>query len=247
MSSEEGGGRDVWAGLHLAWARWGDVPTGEDWLSPREREVLGGLKLPKRRGDWLLGRWAAKCAVSSLLGRSAEPGPASSLEILADPDGRPRPFTEAPGGGNSTAPGPRESAIHLSISHAGGVGFAVAGRGGSAVGCDVEVVESRSDAFVSDYFTDSERALVRRATAENRAVTANLIWSAKESALKVLGEGLRMDTRQVEVDPESLTGGGNTSADAEWHPLGVSGPGGTRFGGSWRSRDGLVWTVLSAT
>ena len=116
-----------------------------------------------------------------------------------------------------------------------------------AVGCDVEVVEPRSEAFVSDYFTERERDLMQRVTPENRAVIANLIWSAKESALKVLGEGLRMDTKHVEVDPESLTAEGDTRASAEWHPLGVSGPPGTRFGGSWRTRDGLVWTVLTGT
>ena len=55
-------------------------------------------------------------------------------------------------------------------------------------------------AFVADYFTPAEQALAHRAPSERdwQRVT-NLIWSAKESALKVLRTGLRRDTRSVEV------------------------------------------------
>ena len=46
--------------------------------------MLAGLRLEKRRQDWLLGRWAAKHAVRALVGR-----PLPHLEILAHEDGRP--------------------------------------------------------------------------------------------------------------------------------------------------------------
>jgi len=32
------------------------------------------------------------------------------------------------------------------------------------IGCDLEVVEPRSDAFVADYFTSEEQALIARAS-----------------------------------------------------------------------------------
>lgn len=252
MNREGGGGLALLEGLHLAWVREADLPPGEGWLTPSEREVLAGLKLPKRRTDWLLGRCAAKRAAGALLGGAPAsegagpqvPADAAAVEILAGEDGRPR--VRAAG---FSAGGPRS--LRISISHAGGVGFAAALDGDDPLGCDVEVVEPRSEAFVTDYLTEREAAAVRNAGPAHAAVAANLVWSAKESALKALGQGLRLDTRSVEVDVSEWPGSappgiGPEGRDAgDWAPLAVMGPGGVRFRGSWRLRDGLVWTVLS--
>lgn len=224
MTREGGGGLEVLAGLHLAWVREVDLPPGVEWLTPAEREVLAGLKLPKRRTDWLLGRWAAKRAVGAMRrAGGGEPG-LPEIEILAGEDGRPR-FVPGPG--------------RLSISHAGGLGFAAVGPGETPVGCDVEVVEPRSEAFVADYLTEREAEAVRSAGPEGAALASNLIWSAKESALKALGQGLRLDTRLVEVEVADWSAGG------AWSPLRVTGPHGGVFAGSWRLKEGLVWTVLA--
>ena len=69
-----------------------------------------------------------------------------------------------------------------------------------SVGCDLELVEPRSALFVRDYFTAAERERVAAAPAREHDELANLIWCAKESALKVLRTGLRRDTRSVEVE-----------------------------------------------
>ena len=50
-------------------------------------------------------------------------------------------------------------------------------------------IEPRSDAFVADYFTIEEQALVARASAADRDRILALLWSGKESALKALREG----------------------------------------------------------
>lgn len=251
MSPGGGGGREVLSGFHLAWVREPDLPPGDRWLSTGERSVLAALKLPKRRKDWLLGRWAAKKAVGSILEGTGggdpcphlDPEAASTVEILAADNGRPRVRLGAHWPG---------ATIRISISHAGGVGFAIAAVGGADVGCDVEVLEPRSGAFVSDYLTPGESAIVRAAARQDAILMANLAWSAKESALKVLGQGLRMDTREVEVElpPARRLLGRPTAAQdnagvGAWRPLRVFGPDGARFSGSWRTRDGLVWTVLS--
>ncbi len=60
---------------------------------------------------------------------------------------------------------------------------------GTMLGCDLELVEPRSDAFLADYFTADEQALVALAPAVERDKVVNLLWSAKESALKALGVG----------------------------------------------------------
>ena len=65
-----------------------------------------------------------------------------------------------------------------------------------ALGCDLEVIEPRSEEFVADYFTTEEQKMVSQAPIADRSKLLALLWSAKESALKALREGLRFDTRR---------------------------------------------------
>src|SRR3954452_16948068 len=69
-----------------------DVPETNDWFSSQERLRLDALKIPKRRADWRLGRWTAKCAVAACLGLEAGAYSLSNVEIVADPSGAPRAF-----------------------------------------------------------------------------------------------------------------------------------------------------------
>ena len=216
-------------GVHLAWVRSDDLPEGTDWLTPSERGVLQGLRIEKRRADWMLGRWAAKAAVRAVVGTDV-----GDVEIVAGLDGRPL--------ARFAGTVPPEGAVSVSISHAGGVGFAAARTGVENLGCDVEIVAVRSDAFVADYFTAAEREMVAASPAGDRDWLTNLVWSAKEAALKALGEGLRLDTRVVEVT--TPVAGLRNRPGGRWQHLLVAGPDGSTFGGRWRLQDGLVWTVL---
>ncbi|MGD8321470.1 MAG: 4'-phosphopantetheinyl transferase superfamily protein [Gemmatimonadota bacterium] len=215
------------AEVALAWGRSTEVPDADGWLTPAERGVLEGLRLPKRARDWRLGRWVAKEAVRRCLGAPGLPG--ENVEILAAASGRPE--------ATILAPGPW-GAITLSLSHAGGVGFAAASAAPLLLGCDVEVVEGRSDAFVDDYLTAAEATWVRRSP-EGRDRRANLVWSAKESALKALGEGLRADTRSVEVTVSE----GRPGA---WSSLEVCRAEGALLPGWWHAARSRVWTVVAS-
>jgi 4'-phosphopantetheinyl transferase EntD len=105
----------------------------------------------------------------------------------------------------------------------------------------LELIESRSDAFIADYFTPEEQNLVAEVPAADRPALLALLWSAKESALKALGEGLRLDTRCVIVDPLHV------SADVDgWSPLQVRHTGGQVFNGWWQFADHMVRTVVAA-
>ncbi len=168
-----------------------EVPPGDDWLGEREREALARLRFPKRRADWRLGRWTAKQALARCLGVDGAAPPLARIEVLAAPDGAPEVLI----------PGIAPPAIAL--SHSGERGFALACRPARPVGCDLERVEARSRDFVSDYLTIEEAALVEGADPSTRPVLATLLWSAKESALKLRREGLRADTRAVHVQPAS--------------------------------------------
>ncbi len=215
--------------VHLARATAPDVPAGVGWLAPTEARVLSDLRFARRVADWRLGRWVAKRAVAAAFGLDHDRP--ERIEVLATPGGAPaaRLLSGSP-------PGP----ISLSLSHSGGVGFAAVAPGDLELGCDVEALEPRSDAFVADYFTEAERAWIRRG-GSLRSVRATLLWSAKESALKALGEGLRLDTRSVEVEAPAPDG----SHSAEWRSLAVDVPDGRTFPGFWRIREGRVWTVVA--
>jgi 4'-phosphopantetheinyl transferase len=214
--------------VHLIWAAAAEIPAGEAWLTERESRVYGALRIPRRAMDWRLGRWVAKGAVSAALAPDAA-GP-GDIEVLATPGGAPSVRILS----GMTTP------VTVSLSHSDGVGFAAAAAGALGLGCDIETVEARSDAFVADYFTEAEARWIE-AGGSLRDTRANLLWSAKESALKALGEGLRLDTRSVEVRAMDATG-----MDASvWRRLEVEVPGGRTFPGCWRVRDGKAWTVVA--
>jgi 4'-phosphopantetheinyl transferase len=160
-----------------------DVPPDDDWLTGDERVVLETLRFAKRRAEWRLGRWTAKRAVSDFLHV-----PAACVGVVAAEDGAPQALVDG-----TAAP------VNISLSHRDGFGACAVGPPGWPLGCDLELVEVRSDGFVADYFTEAERQAVAEAPAERRPLLVTLIWSAKESVLKALRTGLRADTREVEV------------------------------------------------
>lgn len=159
----------------------------DDWLGPWESSHLLTLRFPKRRADWRLGRWTAKHAVAYELHLTPSAENLASIEIRPAVSGAPEVFLHH-----------EPANLMVSISHRGGIAACAVGPDGVRLGCDLEIVEPRSDAFVADYFTKEEQVVVRRASADRCALIA-LIWSAKESALKALHAGLRIDTRSLMV------------------------------------------------
>ena len=165
-----------------------EAPADDGWLSPHERGRLASMRVPKRRADFRGGRWAAKRALRHVLTDRLD---FQEIDIRAADDGA--PLVVLPSG---------ESPFAVSIAHAGGRALAAVADRRIAFGADIEVVEPRSPAFVEDYFVASERAWIDAAPTALRDEGATLLWSAKEAALKAIREGLREDTREVEVTLE---------------------------------------------
>ncbi len=201
-----------------------DVPADDGWLATIERTVLARLRVPARRRDWRLGRWTAKRVVADRLGDDVA---LPAIEIRTAADGAPEVVV-----GETPLPWP------LSLSHRDGAALAVLGDEPARLGCDVELIEPRSPAFVADFFTARECAAVARASAPD--VWAAVVWSAKESALKARREGLRTDTRTVEVEADVAT-----AAVGAWQPLEVRATDtGETFRGWWRRDGRLVLSVV---
>jgi 4'-phosphopantetheinyl transferase len=204
-----------------------DLPAADDWLSASESATLSSLRIAKRRDDWRLGRWTAKRAVAVHVGGISAQW--SSIEIRAADSGVPEVFIDR-----------QRAPLALSISHSAGRALCSLAPGGIALGCDIEAVAPRSAAFVADYFTVAEREAIKRAPVLEQPVLATLLWSAKESALKALREGLRLDTRSVSV----ILGGGEPVRG--WRALSVYSTGAAQvFGGWWRTHEGYVLTIVA--
>ncbi len=209
-----------------------DLPADNDWLSAGELACLHGMRFPKRRADWRLGRWTAKCALAAYRQGPGHREALARLEIRAAPSGAPEAFFSC-----------HQAAVRISISHRAGRAVCAVAGPDAALGCDLELVEPRSAAFLADYFTPEEQEMVARAPAADRPSLINLLWSAKESGLKALRTGLRLDTRSLSVSPGNAL---RPSCDSDtWHPLLVHHAEGA-FHGWWRKTGNLLFTVVAA-
>jgi 4'-phosphopantetheinyl transferase len=199
-----------------------DVPSDDAWLSARERAVLAGLRVAKRRDDWRLGRWTAKAAVAGWL--DVDP---ARVEILAAADGAPDAWLDG-------APAP----VSVSLSHRAGRALAAVLRAPAAIGCDLERVEPRSGPFVREWLTAAEQAALASLQGTARDVAANLMWAGKEAAAKARREGLRLDVRRADVELGE--------AGAGWHPLTVRWGDGDATAGWWCAETGWVMTIAGS-
>ena len=206
-----------------------DMPPGDEWLTPWEAGYAESRRVPKRREEWRLGRWTAKGAVCEWSG-IGNPG---DIEIRQRPDGAPEAFVRG---------GPGDCAI--SLSHSNGRAVCAVVARGTAIGCDIEMIEPRDRSFADDYFTADECKFVRAAPEDARALATTLIWSAKECALKAIGEGLRLDTREVEVVTDGIS---LDVAELSWRRLEVVrfSPH-TSYTGWWRLDSPFVVTFVTA-
>jgi phosphopantetheinyl transferase len=217
------------------------LAAGQAWpglLSPREEALLAGLAFLPRRRKWLLGRAAAKRLLALWPGLAE--APPTSLSVLNRPSGE--PFVLVAGQG--------EWPHAISLSHRSAAGLAAAPETpGQRIGADLETVEPRDPALVRQFFTDGETALVAGGGQNGDEIVAR-IWSAKEAVLKLLGLGLRLDTRAIAV---SLDGEPWAGCPTDFDPIDVSlrpdvlptpWPGSMRV--AWRKQAGFVVTIAVA-
>jgi len=211
-----------------------EMPAENDWLSKGEMVRLDGMRFAKRRADWRLGRWTAKCAVAAYLDLPGDRPSLTDIEIRPASSGAPEVFV-----------GNKPAAVSISLSHRSGIAACAVAPSGAALGCDLEMIEPLSDAFVADYFTGEEQALVALAPAADRFRIVALVWSGKESALKALHEGLRLATHSVTVS--ALDTPGNLGGDGKsWRPLQVRCADGQVFQGWWQRTGSLLRTLVAS-
>ena len=153
----------------------------------------------------------------------------SALEIRAAADGAPEAFWADV-----------SESVSISISHSRDRSLCVVGPRDFTVGCDLEWIETREENLIGDHFTPEEITLATQMPALEKNLAVNLIWSAKESALKILRAGMRRDTRSVCIRPDF---GERRSSWNIW--TGKCLISSRVFSGWWCSRDRYVDTLAS--
>ena len=75
----------------------------------------------------------------------------------------------------------RPETVTISISHRDGIAICAVTAGNVMLGCDLELVETRSTAFIADYFTKTEQELIAQRWWENAT-------AARQSAMEREGK-----------------------------------------------------------
>lgn len=205
------------------------VRRGDAWLSRVEIAFMNALRFAKRRADWRLGRWTAKQAVALYLNLPESLPSLAKIEILSNPSGAPEAFLSG-----------TRLPVTISISHRAGTAICAVAPPEVRLGCDLELIEPHSPAFVTDYFTPEEQTYIASICDAEQPSVVTLLWSAKESTLKALHEGLRLDTRSVSVT--DFSGAWDVHG---WRPLQVRYKEGQTFYGWWQANDWILRTLVA--
>lgn len=201
------------------------VPSSDAWVDDVEAARFSTMRFAKRRSESKLARFTAKQTVARFLEQPLAPEDLRRVTVRNASDGAPYVSVDGHNGELEIAMTDRADWAVCAVA-------TEAGR----IGCDLELVETRSAAFVRDYFTAAEQE--RAAALGDNSLAANLIWSAKESALKVLRTGLRRDTRTVEV---TLT----DRSEAGWRELNVQVDQERTLPGWWIRYGDFVLSIVS--
>ncbi|MEZ4591559.1 MAG: 4'-phosphopantetheinyl transferase superfamily protein [Chloroflexota bacterium] len=214
------------------------LPGTAVFLSDSEADRLANLPSEKRRRDWLLGRWAVKRLLQTVIWETKHTTvPLDLITVANTADGVPQVASQLP-----LVNG--QFSISLSHSHGQALVTAVA-KPNWPIGCDIEKIAPRGEAFIDDYFTEAEALLVRQVTGAQRDLLVTAVWSAKESVLKALHLGLSVDTRAVAclIDPGERPSDSWVRFKVRCDDTRLPQPA-PHFSGWWRVMDGFVLTLV---
>lgn len=170
------------------------LPRSREFLHDSELQALARMTMPKRAGDYLRGRYAAKRAIG-MLRPDAVP---CTQQIGAGVFGQPVLLPPNPAG------------LQLSISHSGAVGIALAVGAGHPMALDIEQFQDERTSVIESVLTPDELALAASID-QPRVQTLTLMWCMKEALSKVLKCGLTtpfhvLELSAIEADAAQLSG-----------------------------------------
>ncbi len=161
--------------------RWAEVVEGSEvsqlsLLSAAERMRFQGIRHPRTRQHFLLGRVALRSLLAERL----------SMQAAAVP------LVVAPDGGVDVATSP----VRVSIAHSGQRAVAVAAL--RTIGVDLEHIRPRSE-DVSDFILHASERCDYEALTLDPTRRLILYWTLKEAVLKALRAGLRRSPKTIRL------------------------------------------------
>lgn len=168
-------------------------------LTPTEMTHYRAYLNPRRRRDWLLGRWTTKqLAQAEIAASRGFSLPLNAFHIEYEANGAPYLTSEHPA---LRTPSQSQLPLAISISHSNGYAFCTLcqnSTGNIRLGADIELVETRPHSFAQEFFTPAEQANIQMAPTALNDLLVTATWSAKEALLKATHLGLRIEPTSVE-------------------------------------------------
>lgn len=161
-------------------------------LHPQELNYYRQLIFPKKAQSYLIGRFAAKYAISSL-------DTEIDLKYIRIDNG----FFGQP----VIIGHPLERGVQVSISHSGLLGAAISFYEDCPTGVDIEVIDAANSKFLHMTTSVSEQELLALLPIAQE-VSLTLLWTAKEALSKAIRTGFTLDFEILEVNQITIVGGG---------------------------------------
>lgn len=153
------------------------------YLHPEEMKYYESLKFEKRMRSFLIGRYAAKRAVSALTGET------DLSKILVQAGIFTQPIITLPEHPN----------IQVSISHCDHLGAALAFPEAHPLGIDLERIHLDKNEVLEKQMTPAEIELVKTQP-DLYETMLTLLWTAKEALSKVIKTGLMTPMKIYEIN-----------------------------------------------
>jgi len=154
-------------------------------LHPNEIKYYQNLKFDKRKASYLLGRIAAKNAISEILQTD------QTLQSIAIQSG----VFQFP-----VVNYVLDQNIQVSISHCDDYGIALAFPEEHPLGIDIERIDEQKIDTIKNVISDQELNIIDDKSLPSVLITYPMIWTMKESLSKVLKTGLTIDLKLLEID-----------------------------------------------
>jgi phosphopantetheinyl transferase len=159
-----------------------DIHRPDKILSNEEMEKYSSFKIPKRKDEWLAGRFAAKTVINKLLDSSFN---LKEIPITYDINRRPLCLL-------------KDKKYLLSITHSGDWAAAIVkDEKCSFLGIDIEKIEVRSKYWIEDYFHKDEAT-------DGMPAHLTKLWTIKEAILKALAVGLTVNLLDIKIVDEEI-------------------------------------------
>ena len=143
-------------------------------LHPQERDYYDTLTFEKRRKSYLVGRYAAKQAISALTGENNKP-----WAILIQQGIFNQPIATIA----------HENNVQVSISHGAEIGAALAFPEAHPMGIDIENVNADRCRAMESQMTQAEKDMIKGPSRSYERMLT-VLWTVKEALSKILRTGL---------------------------------------------------------